>query len=209
MVDHLYRAVVEHVGELAGFQEVDDRLTGWEAAWKKAHEDGLPDWAEAALGDERRRALLVRVVQALVRERVGVRDLEPIIEAFGKIDPERGPRDAVESVRAQLSPEALGLREDANVVEVPGDLEAAVADGVRRDDGKTFLALPTLEADELIAGFRKVVEDMPDSVLVVRNPQLRRHVRRVLEREHPAVPLLARSELGGPRWRRRLRTVRS
>jgi type III secretory pathway component EscV len=150
----------------------------------------------------------VEVVQALVRERVCIRDLDPIIEAFARVDPELELQDAVESVRGQLPPETLGLREDGNVVAVPGDLEAAVADSVRRDNGKTFLSLPSLEADELVAGFRQLVEELPDPVLVVRNPQVRRHARRVLEREYPAVPMLTRSELGGPRWRRRLRTVR-
>jgi hypothetical protein len=204
MIENLRRTVVEHLGDLAGFQDTEGRLTSWE----QTHADGLPEWAEGVLGDERRRVRLVEVVQALVRERVCIRDLGPIIEAFARVDPELGLQDAVESVRGQLPPEALGLREDGNVVAVPGDLEAAVADGVHRDNGKTFLALPSLEADELIAGFRQLVEELPDPVLVVRSPQVRRYARRVLEREYPAVPMLARSELGGPRWRRRLRTVR-
>jgi type III secretory pathway component EscV len=205
LVEHVRRTVVEHLGDLAGFQDMEGRLAGWE----QAQADGVPEWAEDVLGDERRRVRLVEVVQALVRERVCIRDLGPIIEAFAGVDPELGLQDAVESVRGQLTPEALGLREDGNMLAVPGDLEAAVADGIRRDNGHTFLALPSLEADELVAGFRKLVEELPDPVLVVRSPEVRPYARRVLEREHPAVPLLARSELGAPRWRRRLRTVRS
>jgi type III secretory pathway component EscV len=203
MVEHLRRTIVDHLGDLTGFQDMERRLANWE----QTHADGVREWAQGALGDERRRVRLVQVVQALVRERVCIRDLDPIVEAYARVEPELGLQDAVESVRAELRPEALGLREDSDLVAVPGDLEASVADGVRRDDGKTFLALPSLEADELLAGFRQLVEELPDPVLVVRSPHARRYARQVLEREHPSVPMLARSELGGPRWRRRLRTV--
>ena len=204
MVRHLRRTVLDHLGDLAGFQDMEARL----ATWELEHANGLAPWAERILDDDRKRARLVQVVQALARERVSVHDLTPIIEACARVDPESPLQDAVESVRAQLPPETLGVREEDNVVALPGDLEAAVADGVQERGEKRFLAMPTLEADELLSAFREFLAELDAPVLVVRDPQLRPFARRVVEREHPSVPILARSELGGPRWRRRLRTVR-
>ncbi len=204
MIDDVRRTIVAHLGDVAGFQDLADRLSQWE----DAQDDVLPDWAEPVLGDKSRRVRLVEVMQALIRERVSIHELAPIVEAFASVPADLGVADTVESVRAQLSPEALGLRDDANVVVVRGDLEAAVAKGVRRDNGTTFLALTSREADDLIAGFRADLEQENDPVLVVRDARLRRPVRLVLEREYPGVRILARSEIRTPRWRRRLRTVR-
>ncbi|MGH2781105.1 MAG: FHIPEP family type III secretion protein, partial [Thermoleophilaceae bacterium] len=200
MVERLHRAVLDRLPDFAGLQEISRRLAEWER--ERPDADSVP----RALREESSRTRLMQTIQALVRERVSIVDLAPIVAAFDGADQADGPQDVAERIRASLSQESLGLGESSTPIAVPPTLEEAVAAGVRRDDGKAFLALPSLEAEELLAAFRRLVAGRSDPVLVVRDPHLRPLARRLLEHEHPSLPVLARSELG-PRGLRRVTVV--
>jgi type III secretory pathway component EscV len=203
MVELLRTTLLDHLGDLVGYQDTENRLGAWE--WE--HGEATPDAVRDVLRDPSRRVRLVQLIRALVRDRVSVLDLGPILRAFATVDPSSSLQDDVESVRALLPPEILGVGEDSDIEPLKGAIEAAVAEGIARDNGKSYLALPSLEADELLGELREFLAKRSDPVLVVRDAEVRRFARRLLEQEHASVPLLARSELPGPRWRRRVRSM--
>jgi tetratricopeptide (TPR) repeat protein len=102
----------------------------------------------------------------------------------------------VERVRETLAQSLPGADGSRSLVSVRHDVEDAIADATQRRDGKEFVALPSAKLAEL----RRMVDEQVatlehGAVLVVRPRGLRRFVRRVVELDHPTVPVLAFTEL--------------
>jgi flagellar biosynthesis protein FlhA len=102
----------------------------------------------------------------------------------------------VERVRETLTQSLPGADGSRPLVSVRHDVEDEIADATQRRDGKEFVALPSAKLTEL----RRMVDEQVatlehDAVLVVRPRGLRRFVRRVVELDHPTVPVLAFTEL--------------
>jgi flagellar biosynthesis component FlhA len=102
----------------------------------------------------------------------------------------------VERVREALAsalPAADGARP---LVSVRHDVEDAVAQCTQRRDGKTFVAIPGPRLAQLRKQVGEQVAGLEHgAALVVRPRGLRRFVRRVVELDHPAVTVLAFTEL--------------
>jgi flagellar biosynthesis component FlhA len=102
----------------------------------------------------------------------------------------------VERVRETLAQSLPGADGSRPLVSLRHDVEDTIADATQRRDGKEFVALPSAKLAEL----RRMVDEQVTTlehgaVLVVRPRGLRRFVRRVVELDHPTVPVLAFTEL--------------
>ena len=101
----------------------------------------------------------------------------------------------VERVREGLA-QVLPGADGSPLVSVRHDIEDEIARWTQRRDGKEFIAVPGAKLVEL----RRLVDEQvaslePGTALVVRPSGLRRFVRRVVELDHPAVAILAYTEL--------------
>ena len=157
------------------------------AAFRDADIPTAPEWL----------VRMVAVSRALLREGVPLTDQATIAtEVATPLADDVELPALVERVREALAPALPGADGSRPLVSVRHDLEDAVAQWTQRRDGKEFVALPGAKLAEL----RRLVDEQVvglehGAVLVVRPRGLRRFVRRVVELDHPAITVLAFSEL--------------
>jgi type III secretory pathway component EscV len=150
-------------------------------------------------------AALAEVLRRLVAEELPVGDLRDVLEAIARQkDPERDPALLTERVRAAMKRQithrhARDRRLEALVLDT--EAEEAVRGALRPGPGETGpqLALEPDLAEALLVAVRRELEslgaDGRDGAVLLTSAELRRHLRRLVEREHPRLPVLAYHEL--------------
>ena len=145
-----------------------------------------------------------RTLQALLAERVCIRDLVRLFEAM--------------SMRAKTSPDSEGLVEAArtalgpaiaashavdgrlSVITFDPMLEQRLLESLRPSEAGAYLMIDPLLAERLAmeaARVAQVAEAAGDPPVIVCAPPLRLPVRRLLEQAAPRTPVLSYAELGG------------
>jgi type III secretory pathway component EscV len=143
--------------------------------------------------------LVADVLRRLVAEGVSIRDLSTVLEALARAA-DHGSRDAAgltERVRSQLKRSITHIfSTNRRVAALLLDLEAeeAVRGALRPSGDGVVLALEPDLADALLASVDKELSGQR-SLVILTTPELRRHVRRLVEGEHPRLPVLAYPEL--------------
>jgi len=146
--------------------------------------------------------LVADVLRRLVAEGVGLRDLPTVLEALARAAAgSRDPAIVTERVRAGLSrvithrfTTAAGGDRRVAALLLDADAEEAVRGALRPAGEGTILALEPDLADALLASVDKEAGAHKSSIILT-SPELRRHVRRLVEGEHPRLPVLAYQEL--------------
>ncbi len=146
-----------------------------------------------------------KVLQGLLREKVGIRNMEAIIETL--IDSGRSSRDSaylIEMVRQRLGRAICqGLIGEANALHVmtiaPG-LESQLIQGVRGAPGQAAqaMALEPGLSEQFIARLVQTAERMMKNNLLpvlLCSPELRRHIRLLSERVMPHLRVLSMLEI--------------
>lgn len=147
-----------------------------------------------------------KVLQNLLREKVGIRNLEAILEAL--IDAGRTSKDVhymTELVRQRLGHAIcqglLGEASALQVLTIAPALESQLLDGLTRaGDGAThqrFVLEPRL-AEQFVAQLVQQAERMMKSNLLpvlLCSPELRRHIRMISERVVPHLRVLSMAEV--------------
>ncbi|HEX9104622.1 MAG TPA: flagellar biosynthesis protein FlhA, partial [Polyangia bacterium] len=148
--------------------------------------------------------LVADVLRRLVAEGVGLRDLPTVLEALARaVGDTRDPALVTERVRAQLSrlithrfAVAGGGGRHVSALMLDADAEEAVRGALRPAGEGVVLALEPDLADALLASVASEA-GAHKSPVILTSPELRRHVRRLVEGEHPRLPVLAYQELSG------------
>ena len=195
VVTHLTEAIRGHAAELLTRQETRQLLDRLKEVNAAVVDEVVPD--VLTVGE------IQRVLQALLREAVSIRDLGAIVEAAG--DKARVTRDP--AVLAEYARQALGraicsphvdadqrLRALSLDPEVEQELAAAI---VQTPDGE-LLALDPGRAQDLV---RAIAERFELALAGGRRPVLlcssrvRRHLRRLCEQSLPQLPVCAYQEI--------------
>ena len=144
-----------------------------------------------------------RVLQLLLDESVGIRDLVRIFEVVSERS--RTTKDAeqiVEAVRTALGPAISASYAKDNklpVITLDPLVEHALAETLRTGDSGTYLALDPQTAEQLalaVAREAEAAEMKGIEPVFVCATQLRPSVRRLLHAAAPRLPVLAYTELG-------------
>jgi FHIPEP family protein len=192
MVRHLESLLRCHLTDFFGLQEMLETLDDW-----AGKEIGRRELQYRAVPDDAARTDLLRVLQGLLRERVSIADLETILASFAAAR-ERGcnAAETVESVRLALRPCLPGNDEGWQWLYLSPEFEAAIAQHMVGTDGRRVLVLPPEEAQGMAAAIRDraVALDGGRVALVLRQPSLRPFVRRLVEVQLPAMPILSERE---------------
>lgn len=207
LATHLTEVVRDHMPELLSFAETQKLLNDLPAEHRRLVSDLVP--AQASLGT------VQRVLQALLAERVSIRDLPTILEGIQEAVA-AGTRSlsgivAIVRVRLarQLSDAARGPQGVIPLISLSPEWEQAFAEALVGSGEEKQLAM----APSRLGAFMQALREAFDAAAATGEPAvlvcsgtIRAHVRAVVERMRPMTPVLAQAEIHS---RARLRTLGS
>ncbi|HZR84503.1 MAG TPA: flagellar biosynthesis protein FlhA [Candidatus Binatia bacterium] len=195
VVTHLTEVVRRHAHELLGRQDVQTLLDGLAKTHPKAVEELVPQLL--TLGG------VQKVLQSLLRESVGVRDLLTIVETLA--DHASATKDPVvltEHVRQALARSIVrrfvGESRTLHLVTLAPPVERRLADSLQRGEDGTVLAVEPGLAQRLVAGLGGTMEQFAARGLqpvLLCSAALRPHLRRLLERFLSGLAVLSPAEI--------------
>jgi flagellar biosynthesis protein FlhA len=146
---------------------------------------------------------LQRVLQALLRERVSIRDLPAILEGIGEASALKGSIiQVVEHVRTRLAKQLCWQNrdEDGNlpIITLSPDWEQTFADALIGPPDDPQLALAPSKLQAFIGLVREAFERAAvagDAAVLLTSPGIRPHVRAIIERFRGLTVVLSQNEI--------------
>ena len=145
---------------------------------------------------------LAEVLQRLVRERVSIRDSRSVLEAVAETArAENDPFELTELVRARLARQICSrfAREDGKLLvhTVDAEIQQAIRESIRRGPAGPYLGLPPDLREEILDATRRALRGttQPAPPVLLVEPEVRPHLRKLLEEELPEVAILSMREL--------------
>jgi flagellar biosynthesis protein FlhA len=197
LVAHLQDVLAHNLEQLLDVEDVRALLGKWR---KESGAALVIDWL---LADPTARLRFGRVLRSLLAERVPITDRSAILDTVLETGlPEDDIQAVGAAVRRQLRPILPGSNPQTTRLYLPAGLEDELSLRLQRQDGKVFLAVPPETVDTLLEELHKQVEGLKDpnqeAVLVIRRPELRPGVRRIISSDYPNLAVLSENELAEP-----------
>jgi flagellar biosynthesis protein FlhA len=195
LTTHLTEILKENMPDLLSYAEVQKLLKDLPAEQKKLVEDLIPSVITATT--------VQRVLQALLRERVSIRDLPAILEGIGEAAPHTSSVTLlVEQVRARLARQlSFAHRGDDGslpIVTLTPEWENTFADSLVGVGDDKQLALAPSRLQDFVRGVRDVFERAAlagDSPVLLTSPTIRPYVRSIIERFRGQTPVMSQNEV--------------
>ena len=195
LTTHLTEILKENMPDLLSYSEVQKLLKEMPAEQKKLVEDLVPSVVTATT--------IQRVLQALLRERVSIRDLPAILEGIGEAAPHTPSVTLlVEQVRARLARQlSFAHRGDDGalpIVTLTQEWENAFADALVGTGDDKQLALAPSRLQDFVRGVRETFERAAlagDSPVLLTSPNIRPYVRSIVERFRGQTPVMSQNEV--------------
>jgi flagellar biosynthesis protein FlhA len=195
LTTHLTEILKENMPDLLSYSEVQKLLKDMPAEQKKLVEDLVPAIVTATT--------IQRVLQALLRERVSIRDLPAILEGIGEAAPHTtSVTQLVEQVRARLARQlSFAYRGDDGalpIVTLTPEWENAFADSLVGQGEDRQLALAPSRLQDFVRGVRETFERAAlagDSPVLLTSPNIRPYVRSIIERFRGQTPVMSQNEV--------------
>lgn len=199
MATHISEVIKQHADELLSREEVGNLVEQLKEQAGKLVGETIP--AVISTGD------LQKVLQALLRERVSIRDLETIVEALAEWAPKTKDTSVqVEYVRNALkrtishqyaTPKEGGKLSLACVTLDPG-LEERVQGYIDRSGDATVITMPPRSANELAARVLEALGPVTaagHTPVVLASPAVRGVMHQILEPHVPGIAVLGYNEI--------------
>ncbi|MEW6658401.1 MAG: flagellar biosynthesis protein FlhA [Thermodesulfobacteriota bacterium] len=192
---HLSEVIRTHCHELLGRQEVQKLLDRVVQSNPKVVEELTPGLL--SLGG------IQKVLQNLVQERISIRDLLSILETLADYAPyTKDPDILTEYVRQRLGRALTKPLETPDhkimVHSLDPFIEDLIKDSLQKTDYGIFLAMAPETAQEIIGALQSAAEKataLNQQPIIVCSPGVRRHLRRLVERQLPMLRVLSHHEL--------------
>jgi flagellar biosynthesis protein FlhA len=205
LTTHLTEVVRDSMAELLSYAETAKLLDELPREQQRLVSDLVP--SQLSIGG------VQRVLQALLAERVSLRDLPTILEGIGEAT--AGGLRATAAITAhvrtrlarQISDSHLGPAGYIPLVTLSPEWEAAFADALVGPPEDRQLAIAPSRLGEFMQRFRVVFEaavGAGEAPVLLCSGAIRGHVRAIVERLRPATPVLSQAEIFP---RARIRTV--
>ena len=204
---HLTELVRDQMAELLSFAETQKLLD----ELPREHQKLVADLIPAQIGT----AGVQRVLQALLAERVSIRDLPTILEGIADAlaGGARGVSGIVAQVRIrlarQISEQHTGPNGYIPLVTLSAEWERAFAEAMTGPAEDRQLAMPPSRLTEFMTRLRDAMDraaNAGEAAVLLVSPAIRAHVRAVVERFRAATTVLSQAEIHP---RARIRTVGS
>ncbi len=194
---YLTELIKRHAEELLTRQEVNRLLDHLRQRAAKLVEEVVPDVLKP--GE------IQRVLQALLRERVPVGDLETILEATADVaartkDVEILAEYARSALARTLSDQHAGDDKRIHCVTLDPSLEELISKGLSRSEHGTVMTLPPALQTRIVEAIGNQVEQAAPATggrlpIVLCPPQIRSWVRKMIEVKLPSVAVLSYNEV--------------
>ncbi len=201
---HLTEVLKANVADLLSFANVQSLLNGLTKEQQKLLEDIIPSQITVSG--------IQRVLQALLQERISIRDLPTILEGIAEIaGGGRSTQMVAEHVRSRLARQicASNLGPDGNLplLTLSPQWERDFAEAMVGDGPERHLAMAPSRLQQFIMavqhGFENAAQ-MGELPVLITSPGIRPHVRAIIERFRPQTVVMSQNEVH-PRVR--LRTI--
>jgi flagellar biosynthesis protein FlhA len=195
LTTHLTEVLKDSMPDLLSYAEVQKLLKELPADQKKLVDDMIPSVISGSM--------LQRVLAALLRERVSIRDLPAIIEGVGEVAPHTtSVTQIVEHVRTRLARQLCWTNrgDDGSlaIVTLSPDWEHAFADALVGQGDDKQLALAPSRLQDFIRGVREAFDragQSGDTPVLLTGPQIRPYVRSIIERFRGQTTVLSQNEI--------------
>lgn len=195
LTTHLTEILKDNMAELLSYAEVQKLLKDLPGEQKKLVEDLIPGIVTATT--------VQRVLQALLRERVSIRDLPAILEGIGEAAPHTASvAMLVEQVRGRLARQlSYAYRGDDGalpIVTLSAEWENAFSEALIGPGEEKQLALAPSRLQDFIRGVREVFERAAlsgETPVLLTSPAIRPYVRSIIERFRGQTPVMSQNEV--------------
>ncbi|MBM3679658.1 MAG: FHIPEP family type III secretion protein, partial [Actinobacteria bacterium] len=195
VITHLTETIRRHADELLTRQETKTLIDVLREQNGAAVEEVVPE--KLGVGE------VQRVLQALLREGVSIRDLGTILEAIGdRAAFTRDPAVLAEHARLALSRQIMSGYVDGErtlqAITLDPTVEQDLAESLTHTGDGELLAFDPDRAHQLVSSLSRRVEELAAGgrrPVLVCSSRLRRHVRRLVEQRLPQLPVLAYTEI--------------
>ena len=196
LATHLTEIVREHMAELLSFSETQKLLDELPKEQQKLVSDLIPSQIGVSA--------LQRVLQALVSERVSIRDLATILEGVqealaANLRTLPGMLAVVRAKLArQISEAARGNGAHVPLITLSPEWEVAFSSSLVGPPEDRQLAMDTTKLQEFLGRLRELLEqaeEQGENAVLLCSGALRPHLRAIVERFRPATSVLAQQEI--------------
>jgi flagellar biosynthesis protein FlhA len=204
LTTHLTEILKDNMADLVTYAELQKLVKELPAEQKKLWDDIVPSITSAAT--------VQRVLQALLKERVSIRDLPAILEGIGEAAPHSpGVTALVEHVRGRLARQLCWANRGDDgalpIVTLSPDWEMAFSEALIGPGEEKQLSLAPSKLQAFIAGVRDAfdrVAQAGESGVLLTSPAIRPYVRSIIERFRGQTVVMSQNEIHP---RARLKTV--
>lgn len=204
LTTHLTEILKENMADLLTYAEVQKLIKELGEEEKKLVDELVPSVVTVTT--------LQRVLQALLREKVSIRDLAAILEGLAEAAPHTtSVTNLVEHVRTRLARQLCWQYKGDDgalpIVTLSPEWEAAFADALIGNGDDKQLAMAPSRLQEFIRNVRDVFERAAmagESAVLLTGPQIRPYVRSIIERFRGQTVVMSQNEVHP---RARLRTI--
>ena len=195
LTTHLTEILKENMADLLSYSEMQKLFKELPAEQKKLVDDVIPSAVS--------HTTLHRVLQALLKERVSVRDLPTIIEALGEAAPHTSSISAlVEHVRGRLGRQICWANRGDDgalpIVTLSPDWEHAFSDALIGPGEEKQLSLAPSKLQDFIRAVRDAFERAAaqgETPVLLTSPQIRPYVRSIVERFRGQTVVISQNEV--------------
>ncbi|SFE85698.1 flagellar biosynthesis protein FlhA [Sulfitobacter brevis] len=191
---HLTEVIKEHMPEILTYSATQELIEGQDKDYQKLLADS---------SNNSPAVMLQHVLQALLAERVSIRNLPKIIEAVAEASANtKNIRTVIEHARGKLAKQICQTLKDPQgyvpVINLNGEWERELVNSISTANGEdTFLMSPS-RVQEFVLAMRKEIQkhsaaDHWPAILVT--PQARPYVRSILERVSPTTQVISHNEV--------------
>ncbi len=195
LTTHLTEILKDNMSDLLSYAEVQKLLKDLGPEQKKLADDVVPAIVTGTS--------LQRVLQALLRERVSIRDLPTILEGVAEAAPHTASiTQLVEAVRTRLGRQLCWANRGDDgalpIVTLSPDWEVAFSEALVGQGEDKQLAMAPSKLQEFIRGVREAFERAAlagDSPILLTSPQIRPFVRSIIERFRGQTVVMSQNEV--------------
>jgi len=195
LTTHLTEVLKDNMSDLLSYAEVQKLLKELGPEQKKLAEELIPSIVTVTT--------LQRVLQALLKERVSIRDLPTILEGVGEAAPHTaGVTALVEHVRGRLARQLCWQNRGEDgalpIVTMTPEWEQAFSDALIGAGDEKQLALPPSKLQAFIRAVRDTFENAAqtgESGVLLTSPQIRPYVRSIVERFRGQTVVMSQNEI--------------